>query len=365
MSLDTPTVYNQPFMSVLFYVSGHGYGHATRMAQVIRAGAPQWEAIVRTEAPPRLFPGSRVECAVIDAAVAESPDTLRIDGRRTLDNWIEFARRREAIVRREAEYVRDSGARLIVADMPFLAGEIAAKAGVPCIAIGNFTWSWILAPHFAHDQQGREVLRVIDAGYARMQEYWRLPFSHPADRATFRCVIDTPLVAPDIRMARRLDRRRTVLIGFRGRVPAEAFRRAASESPDTLFLTFDADLASAAPNIRLVQVTPEQSFPDLAAGSDLILAKLGYGLLATCVAGRHRLLYAPREGFREDEVTSVEAARYTALRAIPRGDFDAGNWRPHIDRLLADPMPAGRMAQDGAAICAGRIAARLRANPAS
>jgi L-arabinokinase len=352
-------------MSVLFYVSGHGYGHATRMAEVIRAGARHWGAVVRTEAPARLFPGARVEHAVIDSAVAETPDTLRIDGRRTLDNWIEFARRREAIVRREAEHVRDSGARLIVADMPFLAGEIAAAAEVPCVAIGNFTWSWILAPHFAHDAQGREVLRVIDAGYARMQEYWRLPFSHPEDRATFRCVIDTPLVAPEIRMARRIDGRRTVLVGFRGSVPAEAFRRAARELPDTLFLTFDADLASAAPNTRLVQVTPEQSFPDLAAGSDLILAKLGYGLLANCVAGRHRLLYAPREGFREDEITSVEAARYTALRAIPREDFESGNWRPHIDRLLADPMPEGRMPHDGAAVCAGRISARLRATPPS
>ena len=36
---------------------------------------------------------------------------------------------------------------LIVADIPPMAGDIAAVLGVPCIAIANFTWDWIYEPY--------------------------------------------------------------------------------------------------------------------------------------------------------------------------------------------------------------------------
>jgi hypothetical protein len=317
---------------VLFYVSGHGYGHATRMAEILKAGAPHWTAIVRTAAPARLFPGARVEHAIIDGEVAESPDTLRIDPLATRRNWTAFLDHRDAILDREAAYVRRHDIRLIVADIPFLAGEIATAAGVPCVGIGNFTWSWILAPH------APDLVPALDAGYARFAEYWRLPFHHPEDCSTFARIVDTPLIAPSLPPRHRLDQRPTVLIGFRGAVPEAALQRAVAESPDLRFLTLE-----------------DGDFAGLAAASDVILAKLGYGLSATCAAHKLRLLHAPREGFREDEITAVEVGRYTALRPIPPDDFDSGNWRPHIHRLLADPIPAATIAHDGASVCAARI----------
>jgi hypothetical protein len=349
-------------MTVLFYVSGHGYGHATRVAEILRAGAGRWDAIVRTTAPARLFPRAAVEHAVVDAAVAESPDTLRIDVDQTRRNWSEFVDSRVEIIEREAAWVRRSGARLIVADIPFLAGEIGAAAGVPCVGVSNFTWSWILEPFLGGDAEGRRILEILEAGYGKMSEYWRLPFSHYAGLSIFPRVIETPLIAvkptgqpPAIREGFE----RVVLMGFRGRISEAAFRRAAEESPDTLFLTFEAAEAAGVANAQLVEVTRATSFQDLAAASDVVIAKLGYGLVSGCVAGKNRLLYAPREGFREDEITGAEAARYTALRAIGLEDFQAGRWRRHIDAVLAQPLPAETIGADGAAVCAERIARLL------
>jgi hypothetical protein len=328
--------YNRRLPPVLFYVSGHGYGHATRMAEVLRAGAPHWSAIVRTTAPARLFPGSPVERATIDAAVAESPDTLRIDPGATRRNWTAFLDQRAAIIDREVSYVRRSGVRVIVADIPLVAGEIADAAGVPCVGISNFTWSWILEPH------APDLVPAIDAAYARFHEYWRLPFHHPDDRSTFPSVVETPLIAPALPPRHRIDDRPTILVGFRGALPETALQRAIAESPDLRFLTLE-----------------DGDFAWLAAASDVILAKLGYGLAATCSAHKIRLLHAPREGFREDEITSVEVGRYTALRPIPLDDLETGNWRPHLDRLLADPIPAATIPDDGATVCAERIRSLL------
>jgi hypothetical protein len=349
-------------MTVLFYVSGHGFGHGTRVAEILRAGAGRWDAIVRTAAPARLFPGAAVEHAVIDATVAESPDTLRIDVDQTRRNWSEFLDSRAEIVAREAAVVRRSGARLIVADIPFLAGEIGAAAGVPCVGVSNFTWSWILEPFLAGDAEGQRMLEILEAGYGKMTEYWRLAFAHETGLSMFSSVIETPLIAvqptgrpPEIREGFG----RVVLMGFRGPISVEAFRRAAEESPDTLFLTFEAAEAAGVANAQLVEVTRATSFQDFAAASDIVIAKLGYGLVSGCIAVRKRLLYAPREGFREDEITGAEAARYTALRAISLEDFHAGRWRRHIDALLAQPLPDETIRADGAAVCAERIARLL------
>src|SRR5438874_914229 len=133
---------------ILFYVSGHGFGHARRVAQVIRAlaeRAPDVEAHVRTAAPRHIF-----EPAVLagfapsdlDAGMVED-GPLRIDAQGTLRRLEDLLGRREHILADELAAVRAIGPRLIVADVPFLAGDVAAAAGVPCLAVSNFTWDWI------------------------------------------------------------------------------------------------------------------------------------------------------------------------------------------------------------------------------
>lgn len=346
-------------MSVLFYVSGHGYGHARRVAEIVRAGAGRWSATVRTTAPARLFGAARVEHAAIDPAVAETSDTLRIDAAATRRNLAEFLAMRGEVVERESAWVRAAAVRLIVADIPFLAGEIAEASRVPCVGISNFTWNWILEPHLAGDEEGRRVLDAIEGSYARMREYWRLPFSHRDGLSMFPRVVDTPLIANKAAGAATGLRNgfdRVVLTAFRGRIAAHAFRRAAAESPDTLFLTCDPEQATGIPNARYADTDTVHSFEDVAAASDVVLAKLGYGIAAGCASGKNHLLYAPREGFREDGITSVETARYTALRPIPLDDFHAGRWRAHLDGLMAQPIPAERVRDDGAEVCADRIA---------
>ena len=68
-----------------------------------------------------------------------------------------------------------------MADIPFLAGDIAAAAGIPIIAITNFTWDWIYEPYF-NDRQ--DLLREMGATWKIITEdmlepkgieIWRLP----------------------------------------------------------------------------------------------------------------------------------------------------------------------------------------------
>ena len=85
-------------------------------------------------------------------------DALTIDAPGTLRRLIDLLARRDAIVADELAAVRRIAPGLIVADIPFLAGDVAAAAGVPCVGMSNFTWDWICDPLLApgENPQDRE-----------------------------------------------------------------------------------------------------------------------------------------------------------------------------------------------------------------
>jgi hypothetical protein len=46
-------------VTVVFYISGHGFGHAVRMGEVMRAlhsNRPDWRLLARTQAPRSMLP---------------------------------------------------------------------------------------------------------------------------------------------------------------------------------------------------------------------------------------------------------------------------------------------------------------------
>jgi hypothetical protein len=294
---------------------------------------------VRTAAPANLFPETAAHSAAeFEPGIAESADALRILPAETAERVEQFFERVDAIVRAETAWVRAQRTRLIVADIPFLAGEIAASAGVACVAIGNFTWDWIYEPLLCRHPRWPEWDARIRRGYRQFAEFWRLPFGQAVRLEPFRRVIDVSMIARRGQPLRMAGGRPRVLIGMRGGVPPAALERAARDCPDLAFIE-----PGSAP------------FPDLVATSCAVVSKLGYGTVAECAVNRTPLLYPPRQGFREDAITRAEAAQYMNLAELPLDDFRSGAWGPHLRRLIESPMPASAPRSDGAEVCARRI----------
>ncbi len=133
---------------VAYFVSGHGYGHATRAALVLErlAAALPVRAHVRTSAAARLFAGTG---ATLSTGVEEPPllqrGGLDVDWEGSLRVQREALERRDAAVAAEAAWLAALRPDLVLSDAPSLACEAAAKAGVPCRLISNFTWDWCTA----------------------------------------------------------------------------------------------------------------------------------------------------------------------------------------------------------------------------
>jgi len=265
--------------------------------------------------------------------------------------------RRSRIVEAEAHFLSANRVALALADIPYLAGPASAAAGVPCIGISNFTWTWILEPFLSGQ---KEVVGLLEQDYGAMHALYQLPFGHQDGLNMFQLIRPIPLVSGQASLAKEEVRhrcqageRRMVWLAMRGNLDLAAVHRAARQSPDTLFLTADENFV--APNVRRITIDSSLSVTDVVHACDAVVGKLGYSLVAECVAAKTPLIHVPRTGFREDEITRRQAPRYTTLHEMAVVDFLAGNWQEHINAALAAPTPAEIHPAGGALECARLI----------
>jgi hypothetical protein len=170
----------------------------------------------------------------------------------------------------------------------------------------------------------------------------RLPFHQPDRMHWFGRIVDVPLIARkssiDISPERSGPKR--VLLGSRAQVSAEALDRAQQVSPEFEFMT----------------VVDGMNFTDTLTACDVIIAKLGYSMLAECIAAEKPLLYPPRENFREESILQQHVSQHIPAMPIPLQDFYSGDWRSYLHELLARPAVSSAIRTDGAGVCAQLIA---------
>jgi L-arabinokinase len=350
---------------LLYYISGHGYGHATRSTAVIEAIQqlqPDRTIFVRTCAPDRIFPASvRYGYVELDSGVVETNRSLGVDRDATIYDVRRILARADDLIRREVQFIRDHRIGQVVADIPFLAGEIADAAGVDCIGIGNFTWDWIYEPYAPSD-----ILDRIALGHSRMKAYLRLPFSHESRLDAFPRVEQMGLLARKSRMSREEarqafglpenDSRTCVLVAMRALVGPESLAAAVHGSPSYLFVYMGPDPGFSAPNLHLIDPASGPHFPDLLRACDVTVSKLGYGTVSECIANGCRLLFPRRIDFREDEIMEPQVLQTMRAVRMDPADFDSGRWGSYLSELMAVPEPAFMYELNGAEQCAAVIA---------
>jgi hypothetical protein len=363
-------------MTVVFYVTGHGFGHAVRQFAIVNALAarhPGLSIVVRTSVAPwlvgRSVPASvRLEAGAVDTGAIQR-GSLDVDIPATLAAAQAFYADGDAWVAREAAFLIREGARLVVADIPPLPIAAARRAGVPAIAIGNFTWDWIYEDYDAR-RLAPGLVEAIEAHYATADEGWRLPmFGGFASIATLRVL---PLVARVARQPRDTVRdavglpldRPLVLVslgGFGARgIDLPAAAASLRGVADVVTTSFDA--FTPGDGVHLVDEAQMYDrgirYEDLVGAVDVVASKPGYGIISECAANGTALLYTDRGRFCEYEVLVREMPRYVDGAFLAQEDLLAGRWREVVTGLMARPPRAAAPA-DGASTAADWLSARL------
>ena len=371
---------------VIFYISGHGFGHASRDVEVINslAGiAPDVQVAVRTAAPRWLFDltltrdvdFSTLEC---DTGVVQL-DSLSLDEAETMRRAEAFHADLDAKANAEAEWLRATGARLVVADIPPFPCLAAHRADVPVIALGNFTWDWIYEGYGDWMPEGSTLLPRLRDAYSHARRAIRLPMHGGFDSVAN--IVDLPFIArrsqrepADTRRRLGLPEGPLALLSFGGYgLQRIDLRTVAGLHDYTIVLTADVTAsrrgdddgrrgsqASLPDNVRLLDEHKLYDdgfrYEDLVAAVDVVMTKPGYGIIAECVANDTALVYTSRGHFVEYDVLVREMPRWLRCEFISNDDLLAGRWQAALDAVLSRPGPPEQIGVDGAERAAAIIA---------
>ena len=375
--------------AIVFYVSGHGFGHAVRSIAVINAvlaRRPETRVGVRTSAPRWLFDltvkgkvaFSTLEC---DTGVVQI-DALNLDEADTIRRAAAFHSDLVTRAASETRALRELGAGLIVGDIPPLAFAVGAAAGIPSIGIGNFTWDWIYS-EYPRVRLAPSLLPAIRGAYAKALMALRLPMS--AGFESFSNVKDIPFVARHATRTRQevckalkvpADKP-LVLASFGGYgltgLDTDALSRFKKYTVITTTMLPLGRTRKEMPAVErkgsFVSVNEEAmydsgvGYEDLVGASEAVVTKPGYGIIADSIANEAAVLYTSRGHFPEYDVLLEEMPKYVRSAFIGHDDLYAGKWETALDKLLARPKPKKKADTTGADVAADLLLKTLDKPP--
>ena len=359
-------------------ITGHGFGHATRTAEVVRelhSLCAELEITISSTVP-RRFIEQAIGGPILYRPQSYEPGTIQkncfeVDIAGTRAAYLQHLEERPERIRAEVDFLRREAFSGLLADIPAIAIAAAHAAGIPAVGLWNFTWDWILEPILAAtdgaDSRVADVPKLIREDYSLADLHLRLPFSPP--KSPYARVEPVPLVGRKSSASREAtlgrigldpsDSRPIVLVAMSG-------WDCTSWSPIQIqgcegfrwVVAGDVPLISRAPICRIPAIQgPGYTFFDLVRSADAVLSKPGYGIASECVVNRTPLLGVERRDFKESHELVRGLRDFGPFVEISLCDFHAGNWQPSLEALLGTPRAWKPIEENGARLVAERLRA--------
>ena len=327
--------------TILFYPSGHGFGHAVRQIEIIKEifkyniqNGCGHRVIVRTLAPEwvfqkslflyfeRLYPRDLEKISewfsyhrVQNDVGTAQKDSLNMDIAATYEAAREFYSDFSGRVAREAEFIVSARVDTVVGDIPPLAFAAASAAGVRSVGVTNFSWDFIYEEFLPDNPGFSRIIDTIRGAYAKCGKLLRLPFACPLP--AFGNIADAGLIARKPYIGRtevmgllgfgpdEFDGRASVMISFGGfdtlGIKHENLARCGEKF---IFLTTVPPAAGERypANVKYIDTAAAGiSFENLFTVFDVIVTKPGYGVVGDIIGAGAMCLYTDRGRFREYE----------------------------------------------------------------
>jgi len=250
---------------------------------------------------------------------------------------------REKLLQTEVAWLKATRTDIVVSDVVPMACTAAARAGIPCVCVSNFSWDFIYSEYLLSTSGHEKMVWQIAEDYHKATCLLRLPGHSPMP--AFRKVVDVPLV---VRRARRTAAEvraelglrpgsRMVVFMFGGQSGSTHWRLEGSNLPDgwTCVVCRSAfrDAVRLPDNFLLA---PADAYvPDLVNAADCVMGKIGYGAVSECLAHGKPLIFVRRDYFNEEPFLRKLLEIHGAAVEMNRRTFLAGHWGAYLDRALA------------------------------
>ena len=334
---------------VAYFITPHGFGHASRAAAVMAAlseAAPAVRFELFTTCPRWIFRDTLMEDfgyhpEIVDIGMVQT-SPLQEDIPATvhaLDRWLPFD---TAMVARLAGQVVDMRCRLIVCDITPLGIAVAQAAGLPSVLVENFTWDWIYDGYLRRDTGLQPHIAYLAEIFA--QADYRLqtePLCQPFG--------DTVRIAPisrKVRSSRAQVRQRLglkaddqmVLVSMGGVPDRLEFLSKLPEWIAPILVIPGADgRKSSHPNVILLPTHSNLYHPDLVAAADALIAKAGYSTVAEAYHAGVPFGYVRRPQSPESEMLEKFIVQHLPSRSITAEGYADGSWIHDLPDLLHLP----------------------------
>lgn len=354
--------------NIIFYVTGHGFGHATRSSEIINALSKalkgQLFVHIRSNAPRWIFSQNvtapfEYHFVSIDVGAVQR-SFFDVDTLNTLRDSYKFYLKKKNLVKQEVNFIRENNVSLILADIPPVAFDIAQQAKIPGIAIGNFSWDWIYQPYTSEYPQFAKVVAKIKESYNKADLLLQLPFS--TAMPVFKKRKKIPMIArkatadPGAVLHQlgidKIYKDKLILLAFGGLDAAGYIMGGIKKCPEYLFAIPTDQPIPKLDNVITVNSHSNIKFLDLVNTSRLVIGKPGYGLVSECIVNRTPLLYTDRDNFLEYGVMKKQLPKCLPCARIPRYYLFMGEWKESIDYFYKTPLKWPKVPANGADVAA-------------
>jgi len=347
-----------------FYISGHGFGHASRQQAIIRylsdAGA---RVHVKTPTPQKFFdfPNVSYHNQRYDIGLIQ-PDSLTVDVEATFQWYREFLKRQPALVAEEVTFIHEHNVSVIVSDMPAIAFEIAESAGIPSVACTHFTWDWVYRQYLPEYDHHADIVETLSASYNKATLALQMPFAHPFDMfdtiEEISLVINMPTKSRDeIRADFAVpEGHKVCLLSMGGMTWGDSDVSALRDMRGWSFWVMPdmwehvSDLPYCTP---IPTNTPD--YQNLIAASDVLVGKAGWSTIAEIIAHRTPMLYTLRDGYSENTLLQSALQTHANCRYVEKSAFQTGAWIRHLSELVERDYTWSDIPINGAEIASRRL----------
>lgn len=296
---------------VLAYcISGHGFGHGVRAVSLFPYLAPYFEIHLITSLPEQFFKEEGMGACVLhkldfDSACVQK-NSIQVDIPATLHRARLMLQARSALLEELVKIYKQIDASLVLSDVGALPLAAAYQLTLPGLLMGNFTWADIYSDYEKEYPDFTPILEALQADYARASGYFFLTpglteYMPPPPNLKYVGMLARQGKNKKSEFAQRygMDGDKKWCLVYLGNYGLDHIHG------ENLELLTDWEFFGVYPfpgnpkNYFLIDKEQNLFYPDLTASSDVILGKLGYGLLAECMYIGKPVIYFERFNFCE------------------------------------------------------------------
>ncbi len=334
-------------ITIAFFVTDHGFGHACRAAAVMEAFLrldPQVRFEVFTTSPRYIFEASIGDGFGYHPVSGDigmvQLNPLQEDLSATCDQLDMHLPYHQTDVADLASDLNRLNCRMVICDIAPLGIEAALAAGLPSVLIENFTWDWIYRGYHPREQRFGPHIDYLASIFHRADHHIQTqPLCNPATDA-----FCTEPISRQCRTSRKEVRRKLgiaeeekmVLLSMGGVSDAHAFLSLLPDNLDWHLVVAGAE-GQHPPRKKVTQLPTHSEFfhPDLMSAADAAVGKAGYSTVAEVYHSGIPFGYIKRPHSPESAVLEAFIDDHLPSRVILASSYASGGWIEEVPALLS------------------------------